>query len=180
MNCNVLKLPNGRCIGGVPMRIPRVVAAGVLLCVAACGGGGSAPASYYAVGGTVAGLQGGGLVLLNNGGDNLNVSASSTTFTFATKVASGNPFNVTVMTQPSNPSQACVVAHASGTVTGNDITNVAVTCTTNNYTLSGTVSGLSGSGLVIGYCADRLESDQSASRLQCREWHRSRGRGERQ
>src|SRR5215472_16146720 len=136
------------------MRIARVAAAGALLCVAACGGGGSdtpppPPASYYTVSGTVAGLQGGGLVLLNDGGDNLNVPATSGTFIFATKVASGNPFNVTVMTQPANPSQTCTVAHASGVVTGNDITNVAVTCATNSYTISGNVTGLTGTGLTL-------------------------------
>jgi 6-phosphogluconolactonase (cycloisomerase 2 family) len=93
-------------------------------------------------------------VLLNNGGSNLSVSSTSTTFTFTAPVASGNPFNVTVMTQPGNPSQTCTLAHASGVVTGNDITNVAVTCTINSYKIGGTVSGLTGSGLVLANGTD--------------------------
>ena len=44
----------------------------------------------YSIGGSVAGLTGTGLVLQDNGGDNLSVAAGATTFTFATKIASGN------------------------------------------------------------------------------------------
>jgi 6-phosphogluconolactonase (cycloisomerase 2 family) len=87
-------------------------------------------------------------MLQNNGGDTLKISGNGN-FTFATPVLGGNPFNVTVSTQPTNPSQTCTVAHGSGTVSGEDITNVAVTCTTNSYTVGGTVSGLAGSGLVL-------------------------------
>ena len=48
--------------------------------------------------------------------------------------------------------QTCTVANGSGTIGGADVTNVAVTCVTNTiprYTIGGTVSGLSGSGLVL-------------------------------
>ncbi len=115
-----------------------------------CSGGSSGmPAASYTVGGTVSGLSGAGLVLTDNGGNALSVPANATAFTFSTAVQSGNPFNVAVMTQPGNPSQSCVVANAAGTITGNNITNVAVSCTTNSYTLSGSVSGLTGSGLTL-------------------------------
>ena len=105
-------------------------------------------ANTYAVGGTVAGLVGSGLVLQNNLGDNLSVTANGG-FTFATPVASGAAYSVTVLTQPSSPSQTCAVSAASGSVGAAAITNVAVTCTTNSYTIGGTVTGLAGSGLML-------------------------------
>jgi large repetitive protein len=102
----------------------------------------------YTIGGTVSGLSGSGLVLLNNGGNNLSVAAGATSFTFSAPIPAGSTYNVTVLTQPSNPAQTCVVTNGSGTANGN-VTNVQVTCTTTTYTIGGTVSGLSGSGLVL-------------------------------
>lgn len=78
----------------------------------------------YTVGGSVSGLAGTGLVLQNNGADNLAFTVSGA-FTFATQLASGAAYNVTVLTQPSG--STCSVASGSGTVTAN-VSNVAVTC----------------------------------------------------
>ncbi len=103
----------------------------------------------YRVGGTVAGLTGTGLVLQNNGGDDLGVGTSGS-FAFPTRVAAGGSYAVTVRTQPSG--QACVVAAGAGTVGSADVTSVVVTCTAVapvTYTVGGTVSGLTGSGLVL-------------------------------
>ncbi len=102
----------------------------------------------YAVGGAVSGLSGTGLVLQDNAGDNLTVAAGGT-FTFPSKVASGAGYAVTVLSQPSTPSQTCTVTSGTGTIASAAVTNVAVTCTTNAYTIGGTVTGLSGSGLVL-------------------------------
>jgi len=131
----------------------RVLALPVLigiLFVLGCAGGGSsssrAPVTY-AIGGTVSGLSGTGLVLQNNVGNNLSVSANGS-FTFTTAIASGGSYNVTVLTQPSSPTQTCGVASGSGTASAN-VAGVQVTCTTNTYTIGGTVSGLSGTGLVL-------------------------------
>lgn len=85
-----------------------------------------APAVRYTIGGTVSNLTGSGLVLQNNGGDNLPVSANGS-FSFATAVAPGTTYNVTVMTQPSG--QTCTVQNGTGTANGN-ITAVAVNCST--------------------------------------------------
>ena len=52
----------------------------------------------YSVGGTVSGLSG-TVVLQDNGGDNLSVSANGS-FTFATSLAGGAAYNVTVQDQP--------------------------------------------------------------------------------
>ncbi len=97
----------------------------------------------YAVGGSVSGLLGMGLTLRNNGGDDLTVMADGT-FVFPSSIASGQDYAVTVAAQPANPWQTCAVSAGSGTVAAGDVANVAVTCTTNNYRIGGTVSGLSG------------------------------------
>ncbi len=103
----------------------------------------------YTVGGTVTGLAAGdGIVLRDNGADNLSVSASGT-FTFATPVASGAAYAVTVFSQSGVTAQTCTVSGGTGTVAGANVTSVTVNCTTNKYTIGGTVSGLAGTGLVL-------------------------------
>ena len=102
----------------------------------------------FTVGWTVTGLTGSGLTLRNNGGDNLAVSLDGA-FTFATSIASGSPYSVSVFAQPSSPSQTCSVTNGAGTVTNANITNVAVNCVTNTFTVGGTVTGLTGSGLIL-------------------------------
>lgn len=128
-----------------------------VLCLAACGGGGGGGGSgggnnptptSYTVGGSVSGLSGAGLVLQNSGGNNLAVAASGN-FTFTTAVASGSAYAVTVLTQPGTPSQTCTVSSGSGSVSGANVTNVAISCATNTYTVGGSVSGLTGTGLVL-------------------------------
>jgi 6-phosphogluconolactonase (cycloisomerase 2 family) len=111
-----------------------------------CGGGGSQ--TTYAVGGAVQGLTGSGLTLQNNAGDDLQVPANGA-FSFATPLQSGATYNVTVKTQPINPSQTCVVTDSPGVIRSTAITNVSVTCTINSYAVGGTVTGLSGTGLVL-------------------------------
>ena len=64
-------------------------------------------------------------MLQDNGGDDLTVSANGP-FSFATKLAGGAAYNVTVKTNPSG--QSCSVANGSGTIAAADVTNVAVTC----------------------------------------------------
>ena len=83
----------------------------------------------YTIGGTVSGVVGSGLVLQQDGGDNLAIAANGN-FTFATPLFDGRPYAVSVLTQPANPAQTCVVSNANGTVQGANVNNVAVTCTT--------------------------------------------------
>lgn len=111
----------------------------MLLLVAACGGGGGGgsspppPVTTYTIGGTVSGLSGSGLVLQNNLGTGLAIGAAGA-FSFPSSVASGAAYSVTVATQPSAPSQSCVVSNGSGTVSGVNVTNVMVDCTTVPFT----------------------------------------------
>ncbi len=109
----------------------------------------SCTTNTYTIGGSISGYSGSGLVLQDNGGDNLTVSSGATGFTFATPIASGKGYSVTVLTQPSSPTETCVVTNGSGTVSTANITNVQIACSTQSYTIGGTISGYSGSGLVL-------------------------------
>ncbi|MBL8933689.1 MAG: hypothetical protein JNM69_04000 [Archangium sp.] len=102
----------------------------------------------YAISGAVSGLVGRGLVLRNNGTDDLTVSDAGT-FTFATRLLSGAPYDVTVGTQPTTPTQSGVVSNGAGTGASADVSSVSVACTTSAYRVGGNVSGLTGSGLTL-------------------------------
>ena len=90
-----------------------------------------------------------GLVLQDNGGDDLPIAGDGT-FAFATPIASGGSYAVSVTTNPTSPSETCVVTAGtdSGTVS-TAVTTVQVTCTLNTYNIKVAVTGLSGSGLVL-------------------------------
>jgi DNA-binding beta-propeller fold protein YncE len=104
-----------------------------------CGGGGYgailSPPPSYTLGGTVSGLDGSGLVLQNNGVANGSTIGRAANGTYpdltGDSLANGTAYNVTVKTQPTNPSQTCVVTNGMGTIGSANITNIAVTCTTN-------------------------------------------------
>ncbi len=104
-------------------------------------------AETYTIGGKISGLSG-TVVLQDNGGDDLTVTADGS-FTFATPVAMGGAYKVTVHTQPAVPSQKCVVTDGGGVVASSNVTSVVVKCTTNKFTVGGMVTGLAGSGLVL-------------------------------
>ncbi len=78
----------------------------------------------YTVGGTVTGLSG-TLILQNNGADDLTVTADGA-FTFATAVAGGSGYAVTVSSRPIV--QNCPVTNGSGTMSGANVTDVTVDC----------------------------------------------------
>jgi putative esterase len=65
------------------------------------------------------------VVLQDNGKDNLSVSANGS-FTFATPLAAGAAYGVTVLTNPAG--QSCTVSSGSGTVGSANVTSVAVSC----------------------------------------------------
>ena len=101
----------------------------------------------YTIGGSVTGLAGQGLVLQNNGGDDLPVPNNGA-FSFATPLDDGSSYTVSVSSQPVAPNQICSVTNASGLLAGSNVTNVSIVCV-NAYAVGGTVSGLSGTGLVL-------------------------------
>lgn len=150
---------SNRCLRGA-------AALALLSSLVACGGGGGGgrgnggdppdtPPATRTIGGAVSGLAGSGLVLQNNGGDNLAIAANGA-FTFNTSITAGNPYAVTVLSQPTGPAQSCVVGSGSGTASSSNVTAVTVTCTTNTFSVGVTVSGLTGGGLVLSNGSDRV------------------------
>ena len=106
------------------------------------------PVVPLTVGGSVSGLSGSGLILQLNGANDLAVSANGK-FNFTQAVTKSSTYAVTVKASPAAPiKQTCTVSQGSGNVTAS-VNNIAVTCTTNSYTVGGTVSGLYGKGLVL-------------------------------
>jgi hypothetical protein len=155
-----------------PKLIPGCTAVLASLCMlAGCGGGGGGddgaptpppppppPPATYSLTATVSGLTGAGLVLQNNGAGNVAVASGATTVSIASGVASGTGYAVTVLTQPAG--QTCAVTNGSGSLTAN-VSNVAITCTTPPapaYTVGGTITGLTGTGLSL-----RLNNQAGAS-----------------
>lgn len=70
-------------------------------------------------------------------------------FTLPGTFEQGAAYAVTVKSQPTSPVQTCSVGNASGTVSNANITDLQVTCSTNAFAISGSISGLAGSGLLI-------------------------------
>ena len=100
----------------------------------------------YNVGVTVSGLVAGEQVTLNNNNDVANpltvtFAEQGTLRNFTTKVAYDSAYAVTVATQP-HAGKTCTVTNGAGSGVVADVTNVAVTCSTNTYSVGGTVSGL--------------------------------------
>jgi hypothetical protein len=132
------------------------------LCTA-CGGGGSgapgnstasntaAAAPTYTIGGSIDGLTSQGLILVN-GTDVVSPAAGDTSFTFPTTVASGTSYTVSVQLQPDAVN--CTVTGGSGVVGSANITDIAVACASAAFTVGGTISGLTGNGLVLANGAD--------------------------
>lgn len=126
-----------------------------LLCAAlltACGGGNN---GNLTLSGTITGLTKPDLVLINNKtGEKLPVAANSTSFTFTRLIAVDEEFNVTISTPPTGAK--CEVVNNSNVGKANAYTAYPITfkCTTNPYTLGGTVSGLSSKGLVLANGSD--------------------------
>lgn len=108
------------------------------------------PAVNYSVGGSIDNLLGSGLTLQNNGGDDLLITDSgSVDFSFSTQLADGDNYDVSVLVQPANPNQACIVANRSGVIAGANINDITINCVTETYSVGGAISGLAGSGLVL-------------------------------
>jgi hypothetical protein len=159
------------------MRAPRrrhAACAIICACVAACLGpedrvyddeiSDPSQATHF-VGGSIHGLKGMGLALQNNKQDTINLLQDGT-FRFASPLHTGDGYNVIVSSQPTNPTQRCVVSNGIGTIGTSNVTNLDVGCTVTSFKVSGTVTGLTGIGLVLaltggpggGHMADEMVS----------------------
>jgi hypothetical protein len=98
----------------------------------------------YAIGGSISGLQGGSATLLNNGGDALTVSANGS-FTFATPVAFGGSYAVTIPISNQPVGQTCSASGNTGSGSGINatVTSVIIVCATQTFSVGGSVSDAS-------------------------------------
>ncbi len=115
--------------------------------------------STHAVSLTIVGLRqhsANGVKLQNNGGDDLTRFIDGT-YSFATPVATGGTYAVTIAAQPRTPDQVCTVSNGTGTVGNSDVTNVVVNCPyPPAYSVGGTITGMTGTGLDLTYFAPNL------------------------
>jgi hypothetical protein len=84
------------------------------------------PVSTKTVGGSASGIVGTGLTISLNGSSTLPLDADGN-FTFLAGVPQGTSYLVTIIQQPSNPAQACLISGGSGIATA-DVTSVRITC----------------------------------------------------
>ncbi len=102
----------------------------------------------FTVGGSSSGVTG-TVVVQNNLTDNKTLPAGNGSYTFATAVASGATYSVTVFQQPA--SLACSISNRTGTVSNGNITNADVAC---QYTDPGIVCGSSYCAVGTDVCCD--------------------------
>lgn len=122
------------------------------LALSACGGSDG----DLAIGGEFVGVTKPGLVLQNNGGADLAITPTNAgvgRFQFPELVETDARYNVTVKTPPSNAS-GCEVFNGTGRAAYH-VGNIGVVCTIRQHELKGTVSGLSGT-LVLVNGADKV------------------------
>src|SRR5665213_1684626 len=111
------------------------------------GSGSSDPVvQLYVLSATINGLNSSGLVL-NVNGTAQSVAAGATTQTLTGALPSGTPYSATVQTQPAG--LTCSVSNGVGTMGSTAGPYVTVTCSGNTYTVGGSISGLTTSGLVL-------------------------------
>jgi len=103
--------------------------------------------TQYSVNGTVSGLaDADSLTLQNNEGDDITITENGE-FTFATAHDHLTAFDITVLSQPTTDGSFCVISNANGLL--DTTTVIDVVCSTNTFSLSGTVSGLSNNGSFV-------------------------------
>ncbi len=102
----------------------------------------------YRVGGTVLGLIGGSVKIQLNATEELTLGANGT-FQFTQTIPDGTTYNVQVTQNPGSPAQTCSASKNKANVRSKDVTDVAIVCATQNFTIGGFVAGLTGSGLKL-------------------------------
>jgi hypothetical protein len=134
--------------GSIKLQRALTAMLGSLLLLQGCGGYTSVD-----VGGSITNLSGSGLVLAN-GTSRVTPAPGAVGFVFPDQVAIRSPYAVTILTQPSR--QTCAVFNPNGTAGATPVTIVSVLCDANTYAVGGTVSGLTGAGLVLTNGSDQI------------------------
>jgi hypothetical protein len=101
----------------------------------------------YYIGGQVFGLPIGGPLELTRDGSELITVTHNGSYEFPTAIQSNNIYNVGISDVPAG--YVCSIINGSGHLAYADVNNVDVFCSVNGYHVTGTVSGLTGSGLVL-------------------------------
>src|SRR4051812_16867133 len=114
----------------------------------------------HSLGGTVSGLTTSGLVLAN-GTDTLSVSTGATRFRLPAGLVSGTAYSITVQSQPAG--QICSIANGSGTMGSADMANTVIVCSSQAFSLGGTVTGLTNSGLVLANGSNTVDVTANAT-----------------
>lgn len=144
------------------------LAASLVLALVACGGDsggdrGDPPGpSAHTIGGSISGLTSAGLVL-SNSVFTVQPDSGATSFLFPIGLPIGASYQVNVKTQP--PGLTCTTQGASGTVGTTDVTSVAISCTPTLHAIGGTVSGLTGTGLVLANGSDVVSVAANATQF---------------
>ncbi|WP_295998390.1 hypothetical protein [Rugamonas sp.] len=141
-----------------------------LLCatiLAACGGGnGSGSMLLSGVilpvtpGSSVSSLTKNGLVLVN-GTESISPLAGDTAFQFPNLIAVNDSFDIEIKTQPTGA--FCTLVNNKNTANIYTVQQTQVSCTTNTWTLGGTVTGLKSNGLLLSNGSDVAAPTPSSS-----------------
>ncbi|WP_413576687.1 PA14 domain-containing protein [Bdellovibrio sp. HCB290] len=88
------------------------------------------PVVQYSISGTVSGLAHDSMTVRLNSSESVSLAAGATAFSFTTKIKSGDPYAVTILSHPQSPAIPCVLQNASSTVASADVTNIQISCPT--------------------------------------------------
>ncbi len=111
-------LPNQTCI---PTNATGTVSANVTSVDITC------TTNAFSIGGTIAFTTAGQtLVIQNNLGNDLTLTNADSNFVFTTPITDGLTYDVTELTPPAAGN--CSITNPSGTITGTNVTNVAIVC----------------------------------------------------
>jgi hypothetical protein len=99
------------------------------------------------VGGSIQGLENVAGLVLVSGTEKYEVPEGATSFTLDTSQSPGSTYAVRVQSQPAG--MTCSAGNGVGTMPTHDVTDVAVVCSDQAYSLGGTVAGLGAAGLVL-------------------------------
>jgi len=118
--------------------------------------------SEYSVSGSVTGLVASQVSIQSNKDDQITIEADGR-FVFPTAFENGSAYQVLIINQPE--AQTCSITNANGQIADEAVTNVTIVCENTpppkgSYSVSGTVSGLTTSQIVIqSNLADEITID---------------------
>lgn len=122
LEVNYAPVSEGAFLGSIDLQSTAISSPDVITLA----GSSSVQVMFYNVGGSVSGLAAGNSVTLQNNLTDNQVINSNSNFTFATQLADGSTYDVTVLTQPTG--QSCSVNNGNGTLNGANVTDVQVVC----------------------------------------------------